>query len=109
MRGLIAAVCAASFVAGAASLSGAKADDDPFLWLEGVESPDALNWVRAQNARSLAVLEKDPRFEALKEDALSILTSSDRLAVGEIHNGHVYNFWQDEKNVRGVWRRALRR
>ena len=94
--------------AGAAAIlfGTANAEDDPHLWLEEVEGAEALEWVRAQNARSLAVLEEDPRFDALKADALSILTSADRLALGEIHAGAVYNFWQDETHVRGLWRRA---
>ena len=39
--------------------------DDPFLWLEEVEGEAALDWVRRENARSLAALEADPRYEAL--------------------------------------------
>lgn len=89
-----------------ASQAGAEDIDDPYLWLEEVEGEAALDWVRTQNARSLAVLEADPRFDAMYQDALSILTSQDRLALGRIHNGHVYNFWQDDAHVRGVWRRA---
>ena len=51
-------------------------------------------------------LEGDQQFEALYEEALSVLTSDARLATGQIHNGHVYNFWQDDTYVRGLWRRA---
>ncbi len=101
MKAFIMAAAAAALIS-----SAAKADDDPYLWLENVESEDALGWVREQNARSLQVLENDPRFGELKQDALSILTSEERLALGAIHNGYVYNFWQDETHVRGLWRRA---
>jgi prolyl oligopeptidase len=80
--------------------------DDPFLWLEEVEGEAALNWARAENARSLGVLEKDPRFAPMKADALSILTSQARIPDGEIGAGYVWNFWQDDKAVRGLWRRA---
>lgn len=81
-------------------------DEDPYRWLEAVEGEKALDWVRAQNAGTLAELEGDPRFDALYQEALSVLTSEARLPLGEIHNGHVYNFWQDENHVRGLWRRA---
>lgn len=81
-------------------------EDDPYLWLEDVEGEKALEWVRAQNERSLDVLENDPRFADLYAEAKSILTSDARLAYGEIHNGKVYNFWQDDTHVRGLWRRA---
>jgi prolyl oligopeptidase len=90
----------------AASTIRAANENDPHLWLEEIEGDRALDWVRAENARSLAVLEAEPAFEALKEDALAILTSEDRLPLGQIRNGYVYNFWQDADHVRGLWRRA---
>ncbi len=82
------------------------AEADPFLWLEEIEGEEALDWVRAQNAKSLGVLEADPRFKDLHEEALSVLTSDARLPLGAIHHGQIYNFWQDDVQVRGVWRRA---
>jgi prolyl oligopeptidase len=96
---------AAAMTAMMAVMTTANAND-PYLWLEEVESEQALDWVRAQNKRSLGELESDPRFAGLYKDALSVLTSDARLAYGEIHNGQVYNFWQDETHVRGLWRRA---
>ncbi|MEO1137573.1 MAG: hypothetical protein AAFW68_13360 [Pseudomonadota bacterium] len=92
---------------GAVAHAPAVADDaDPYLWLEDVEGERALAWVEEQNAQSLAALESDPRFQPMYEEALSVLTSDQRLALGQIHNGHVYNFWQDDDHVRGLWRRA---
>jgi prolyl oligopeptidase len=81
-------------------------DRDPFEFMEEVEGQQALEWVRAQNARSLAHLEADPRFAPLREEALKIVQSKDRLALGAVRDGHVYNFWQDGANVRGLWRRS---
>ncbi len=91
---------------GASLATAAAESEDPYLWLEEVEGDAALDWARAQNARSRAVLETDPRFDAMYQDALSILTSQERLALGEIHNGAVYNFWQDDTHKRGLWRRS---
>ena len=79
---------------------------DPFGWLEEIEGAKALDWARAENARTLPVLEGDPRFAQMRADARSILTSPTRIPTGSIHNGAVYNFWQDDVQVRGVWRRA---
>lgn len=31
-----------------------RPDDDPYLWLEAVDGPDALAWVEARNAETLA-------------------------------------------------------
>jgi len=99
VRGALAALTAAASV-------HAAAQDDPYLWLEEIESPEVLEWVRAENARSLAVLESDPRFEPMRREALEILTSDARIPLGEIHHGAIYSFWQDQTHVRGVWRRA---
>jgi prolyl oligopeptidase len=79
---------------------------DPFVWLEDIEGARALDWARAENARSLPVLEGDSRFAAMRAEALAILTSPARIPKGSIHAGAVYNFWQDETHVRGLWRRA---
>jgi len=88
------------------SISAAHAQEDPFLWLEDVEGDAALDWVREQNARTFADFESDPVFSEMYEEALSIMTSDARLPLGSIHNGYVYNFWQDDAHVRGLWRRA---
>ncbi len=80
--------------------------DDPYLWLEEVEGERALEWVRARNAETLGALEADPRYEDLHANAVSILTAQDRIPYGSYRGGYVYNFWQDETHVRGLWRRA---
>lgn len=76
------------------------------LWLEEVEGERALAWVRAQNEKSLAHFEQDPRFAEFKEVSMDLLTSDDRITSGRINGRWVYNFWRDEDNPRGIWRRA---
>ncbi|MCG8601631.1 MAG: hypothetical protein MI807_15925, partial [Verrucomicrobiales bacterium] len=83
-------------------------DEDPLIWMEEVEGERALDWVRSQNKRSLDKLEADPVFAEYQKEALEILTSKERIPYGRIRGEHVYNFWQDEKNVRGLWRRTSR-
>lgn len=80
--------------------------EDPFLWLEEVEGDEALAWVRAENERSLEVLQSDPVFDQYLAAATEIATSSDRIPYISIRDGMAYNFWQDETQVRGVWRRT---
>ena len=84
----------------------AAAPEDPYLWLEQVDSPRAMDWVRAENAKTAAVLEKDPRYPVLFREALTIAQAKDRIPLPSIIGGQVYNFWQDEKHVHGYWRRA---
>ena len=82
------------------------AAQDPYLWLEDVEGDAALTWVRAQNERSLAELQADPNYAAFEAAATEALTSSERIPYGSIRDGMVYNFWQDDTHVRGLWRRT---
>ncbi|MFT3726906.1 MAG: prolyl oligopeptidase family serine peptidase [Terricaulis sp.] len=79
---------------------------DPYLWMEEIEGGRALAWAREQNARSLPRLTNDPRFAGLERDALAIANSKDRLPYGAVRDGFLYNFWQDETHVRGIWRRS---
>lgn len=82
------------------------AADDPYLWLEDVEGPNALAWARGQNQVSQAELEAHPVFEPIHQRALEILTSDDRIAYPSLQGGMIYNFWRDVDHVRGLWRRT---
>ena len=79
---------------------------DPFLWLEQVESPDALKWVKARNDATLPVLEQDLHYAPIEREVRKILLAKDRIPAPVYRGGYVYNFWQDETSVRGVWRRT---
>ena len=80
--------------------------DQSFLWLEEIEGDDALEWVKGQNAKTLDELTQDPRYATYRAEAEAILTAPDRIAVGRLKGGAVYNFWQDKTHVRGLWRRT---
>ncbi len=79
---------------------------DPFLWLEDKDGARAMAWVREQNARSLPVLEHDPHYATFYAQALKINESETRIPAPEYLRGEIYNFWQDAKHVRGIWRRT---
>ena len=80
---------------------------DPHIWLEDVEGERAMEWVRAHNAKSLGVLQGDPRYEPLHQEALAIVQAQDRIpSPGFTRDGHIDNFWQDAQHVRGIWRRT---
>ena len=112
-RTLALATTCVLIAAGAASAQTASpsqkdpmAATDPYLWLEEANGARAMDWVKAENAKSLGVLEKDSRFPGLLSDALTIAEAKDRIPTPEFLAGEVYNFWQDSDHVRGVWRRA---
>jgi prolyl oligopeptidase len=79
---------------------------DPYLWLEDVDGERAMSWVRAENAKTVAVLETDPRYDSLYKDALAIAEAKDRIPMPHILGGAIFNFWQDADHVRGIWRRT---
>lgn len=90
----------------AAPFAAAEAAKDPFVWLEEVEGQKALDWGRKHNDTTFARLKADPRFEKIRAEAEKFLTAQDRIAYGSLEGGKVDNFWQDQTNVRGVWRRT---
>ena len=79
---------------------------DPLIWMEDVEGEAALAWVNAQNERSLAKIKALSVFDDNYAKAVELATSTDRIPYGTVRDGLVYNFWQDETNVRGLWRRT---
>lgn len=80
--------------------------DDPYLWLEEVDSDAALAWVREQNARTSLELEASPHFEPLRARLLAVYNSQARIPAVTRRGDYLYNFWRDTRNVRGLWRRT---
>jgi len=110
---ILALAAACALAAGAASAQtvpqpakDAMTPADPYLWLEDVSGARAMDWVKAENVKSLGVLEKDARFPGLLADALTVAEAKDRIPSPEFLGGQVYNFWQDPDHVRGIWRKT---
>ena len=80
--------------------------DDPYLWLEEVTGDTALDWVRARNAETVAELTGGERFTALRDEIREVLDADDRIPYVRRRGEHLYNFWQDAANPRGLWRRT---
>jgi len=79
---------------------------DPYQWLEGVEDPKALDWVKAQNAKAEAELAATPEFRQLEAELLAIYDSDDKIPGVYKQGDWYYNFWRDKQNPRGLWRRT---
>src|SRR5690606_33871363 len=79
---------------------------DPYQWLEGVEDPTALEWVKQQDAKAEAELAGTPEFRALEAELLAIYDSDDKIPGVYKQGEWYYNFWRDSRNPRGVWRRT---
>jgi prolyl oligopeptidase len=86
--------------------SPAETPADPFQWLEDVQGDKALGWVRERNALSQKELTARPEFAATKTQLLEVLNAKDRIPTVSRRGDWLYNFWQDENNKRGLWRRT---
>ena len=80
--------------------------NDPYLWLEETEGEKTLSWVNEANKQSLSIFSKTKKFLNLKNKIFENLSSKNKIPKGQFFEGYVYNFWQDETNKRGIWRRA---
>jgi prolyl oligopeptidase len=107
MRSLILLVsCAAAFPTPARAQATRADTTDPYLWLEEMHGSRAMAWVNAENAKTTAVLEKDPRWEGIYKAALAMAQAKDRLPYVSYIGGELYNFWRDSVHVRGIWRKT---
>jgi len=80
--------------------------DDQFIWLEEVESETSLNWVNEHNVVTKSAFANDEQFQKMQKQALDIMNSEERIPYVSFEGDYLYNFWQDEVNVRGVLRRT---
>ena len=88
------------------SAAAVAQDEDPYLWLEEVSGERAMKWVTDQNARSRPEIEKDRGFHPLLNRFTEIATSRERIPTVAKLGPHLYNYWQDAANPRGLWRRT---
>jgi prolyl oligopeptidase len=85
---------------------GPSEQSDKYGWLEDIHGEKPMAWVKAENARTAAILEKEKPFEGLREDALKVLDSPDKLPFPQFRGRMVYNTWRDKDHVRGIVRRT---
>jgi prolyl oligopeptidase len=79
---------------------------DPYLWLEDVHGEKPLAWVKEQNARALGLLKADPDYAPDYDTLLAFMDATDRIPYGALRDRYVFNFWQDARNPKGLWRRT---
>jgi prolyl oligopeptidase len=79
---------------------------DPHQWLEEVRGEKALAWAKAESEKTLKAFQSDRRYQGLYDRALEILQAKDRIPFVQMRPDGLYNFWQDQANVRGLLRRT---
>lgn len=80
--------------------------NDPHAWLEDVTGSDALAWVAGRNAHAEKALAGTGLFTGLESGVREVLDACDRIPWVTRRGGYYYNFWTDEANPRGLWRRT---
>jgi prolyl oligopeptidase len=90
------------------ALAGASAaqENDPYLWLEEVQSPRALEWVGARNVESTQALTGLEQYRKLQPAIKGVLDAPGRIPGVEMQGKWLYNFWRDPQHPRGIWRRT---
>jgi len=81
-------------------------EEDPYLWLEDVMGDKSIAWVKEQNAKTQSLLEAQPVFAPIRDKVLEVVNSRERIPAVTQRGEFLYNFWQDQNNIRGVWRRT---
>jgi prolyl oligopeptidase len=81
-------------------------DDDPYLWLEEIDGERAVAWVGERNAETAERLAGGDGFEPMRARLREALDDDRRIPMPTLQGGFLYNFWQDARHPRGVWRRT---
>ena len=80
--------------------------DDPYRWLEEVNSKAALDWVGSHNENTISTFRTNPAFDAIYNKNLEIYNSDEHIGDLSIHGDYIYNLLQDETYELGIWRRT---
>ena len=98
--------CSAVVVLSAVCPPGATAQTDEFAWLEDLDGDEAMAWVEARNAETLARLRADPRFNGIVNELVDLPPPVSRLTGYRLLNGDAYQVLEDNEHPRGLWRRT---
>jgi prolyl oligopeptidase len=79
---------------------------DKYIWLEEVNSAQAMAWVKAENERTAKIMEADPRLAPWTDEALKVSEDPSRLPMPDLRGDLVYNVWHDATNPRGLVRKT---
>ena len=106
-RRVILGLAAMSLISTASlSQTAQQTQEDPYLWLEDVMGEKAIAWVKEQNAKTQKLLEAEPQFGPIRDQVLEVVNSRERIPAATKRGEFLYNFWQDQTHIRGVWRRT---
>ncbi len=79
---------------------------DTRIWLEDVDSAEALDWVKARNSEKAEEVASTESFAQVKDRILATLDSEEKIPAVSKVGDYYYNFWTDADHERGLWRRT---
>ncbi len=80
--------------------------NDNYLWLEEIDSDQSMQWVNQTNQKTQDKLASTPLYSELYNQALSVLNNKSRLPSVSQQGKWLYNYWQDDKHPRGIYRKT---
>lgn len=86
----------------------ANSQEDPYIWMEEVESEKSLNWVNQQNQLTKDKISTVNGFSSLQKRFEEVYNDKDKIVYPSTVGEYIYNFWKDENHKRGIWRRTKR-
>lgn len=98
--------CSLAIIALLVSCSTKTIKEDEHKWLESLNDQATSDWVKSRNTKTLQYLQANPEYKKINAEVKKILFAKDKLAYPQIIGDEIYNFWRDEKNVNGIWRRT---
>ncbi|MEJ5155997.1 prolyl oligopeptidase family serine peptidase [Gluconobacter wancherniae] len=101
------ALSASILLAGTACSTAFAADADTIpAWLSDINGKQAMDWVKAENQRTIDRLGHGPLYQGLYDASMKLQQTHDRIAFPEQNDGQIYNFWRDETHHKGILRRT---
>jgi prolyl oligopeptidase len=79
---------------------------DKYQWLEEVQGTAAIDWVKIKNEESIQKIKNHPWFSEIESNALKIFNSKDKIPFVSLEGEYVYNLWNDEVHIQGIYRRT---
>lgn len=76
-------------------------------FLEDAEGKEALEWASKRTQFAKEFFAKSKLYQPIHTTLKDILYDSKKTLTGVIRKGYVYDYWTDEHNPQGVWRRTL--
>jgi prolyl oligopeptidase len=100
-------ILCASLISGVARSAESIETEDPYLWLEEIQSARSKDWVAKENNKTITALKAVRTYDTSFKNAETAFAAQDSVFVPRlILSGQVYDFSANATHERGIWRMA---